>query len=228
MKIQDHVIGQMERDFNEMLSHDLNGQNWDCTIIPDVGDGKEGTALADPGIETRCECYSKGGRSDKPQFRTMLSVPIHQGDMAYIPMQDMFYLFEQAPQKDVNCYSTVTTPCNARITVTRTIEDTLSAEGYLLEEGGTENIIFDIPCVVRHTPAYTTANGTPGMVIADDMTVTLQRNRYTETIERGQEVRLKDDAKVYSITDIQTDGNPQTGKGIIRFSCRAIAGGITQ
>ena len=29
MKIQDHVVEQMVRDFNEMLSHDLNGQNWD-------------------------------------------------------------------------------------------------------------------------------------------------------------------------------------------------------
>ena len=152
----------------------------------------------------------------------------YQGDMAYIPMQVMFYLFEQVPQKDVNCYSTVATPCNARITVTRKVDDTVTVDGYLLEKGGIQEIISDIPCIVRHTPAYTTANGTPGMVIGDDVTVTIQRNRFTEMIERGQEVSLKDDAKVYSITDIRTDGNPQTGKGIIRLSCRAIARGITQ
>lgn len=227
MKIQDHVVEQMVRGFSEMLSHDLNGQNWDCTIIPDVGDGKEGTTLADPGTETRCECYSKGGRGDKPQFRTMLSVPIHCGDMAYIPAQNMFYLLEQEPQKDVNCYSTLATPCNGRLTVTRKMEDTVTVDGYLLENGVIQEIISDIPCVVRHSPAYTTANGTPGMVITDDVTVSLQRNSYTEQIERGQEVRLKDDSKTYTITDIAINGNPQTEKGIIRLSCRAIAGGIT-
>ena len=65
------------------------------------------------------------------------------------------------------------------------------------------------------------------MVITDDVTVSLQRNSYTEQIERGQEVRLKDDSKTYTITDIAINGNPQTEKGIIRLSCRAIAGGIT-
>ena len=220
----------MIRDFNAMLEKPelFNSQNWDCTIIPDVGNGQKAMAITDPGLETRCECYAKGGRSDKPQFRTMLSEPIHCGDMAYIPAQDMFYLLEQAPQKDVNCYSTVATPCNARITVMRYVDDTVTVDGYLLENGWTENVIFDIPCVVRHTPAYTTANGTPGMIVMDDVTVTLQRNRYTEMIERGQEVRLKDDGKAYSINDIRTDGNPQTEKGIIRLSCRAIAGSITQ
>lgn len=228
MKMHGHVIEQMEKDFNEMLSRDLNGQNWDCVIIPDVGDGKEGTALAEPGIETRCECYSKGGRSDKPQFRTMLSVPIHCGDMAYIPAQDMFYLLELEPQQEVNCHSTLATPCNGRITVKFKQDDTLTVDGYLLEKGGILEVIEDIPCVVRRNPTYTTANGAPGMIVMDDMTVILQRNLYAEQIERGQEVRLKDDGKSYSITDIAINGNPQTEKGIIRLSCRAIAGGITQ
>lgn len=226
MKNENRVIVQMVKDFNEMISRDLNGQNWDCTIIPDVGNGKTGTAAADPGIETRCECYSKGGREEKPQFRTMLDMPIHQGDMVYIPAQDRFYLLEQEPQKDVNCYSTLATPCNSRITITRHVEDITDAAGYLIEAGKDVDILFDIPCAVTHRPGFTSTTNTPGTVIEDALIVSLQRNSYAEWVQRGQHVTLKGDSKAYTVTDIYMDGNPETGKGIIQLTCRADAGGI--
>ena len=222
MKNTNCILEQMEKDFAEMVNHDLNGQNWDCTIIPDVGNGKGGTAIAGPGEQTRCECFSKGGREEKPQFRTPLDTPINQGDVVFIPAQDMFYLLEHQPQKDVNCYSTKATPCNARITISRHYDDVTDPKGFLIEAGGTSDYIVNVPCVSKPHPSLAYANGMPGAIIEDELTVILQRNAYTEQIQRGHTFTL--DGKAYTIYDLHTDGNPQTCKGIIILHCRAITG----
>ena len=224
--IIDLAVKQAVETFNRMIAKDLNGQNWDCTIIPNLSNGKLAKNTVDPGVDTRFECYSKGGRDEKPQFRTMIDVPIHQGDAVYIPGQERYYLLEKEPQKDVDCYSTLATPCNGRVTVTHRTEDLTDDNGYLIEAGKDVDTIFDIPCVVTHHPGYSSTQSTPGTVIEDALIITLQRNPFAEWIQRGERVTIKGDSKAYTVTDIYMDGNPETGRGIIRLVCHAAAGEI--
>ena len=192
----------MQRNFNRMIASDIPGQNWDCTLIDCHGNGIDNAIRH--GEPARCVCYDKGGRSGLPTFRTSLNDPICMGMMVWIREQGMHYLLTKRPQKNVDSYSTQATPCNKELTFTKDMPPVVDAEGYIIDPGGTREIVRDMPCVVKHSQQISTAQGTPGMTVEDVLTVTMQLNRHTKGIDVGAEAVV--DRQAYKVRDVLTEG----------------------
>ena len=69
---------RMQADFDKMLLSDIPGQNYDCDLISDVGNGFPNTGHS---VATRCVCYSSTA-SKSPTLRTSLFDPLRQGHLA--------------------------------------------------------------------------------------------------------------------------------------------------
>ena len=107
------IFDRMKQDFDEMINRDIPGQNHDCDLIHTFGFDGGMTAFSE---STRCECYARN-QDNIPVFRTSLDDPIFQGMLVSLKDEEGFYLLADRVQKEVNCYSTKATPCNARITI---------------------------------------------------------------------------------------------------------------
>ena len=49
--------------FDRMLMTDMPGQNWDCVLIDDMGNGRNLHRVT-PGVETRCVCFKNAGEKN--------------------------------------------------------------------------------------------------------------------------------------------------------------------
>lgn len=214
------VINQMQRDFARMLEQEIPGQNWDCTLISCYGNGIDN--IRRHGEPARCVCYDKGGRSGKPTFRTSLNDPIKMGMLVWIREQNTHYLLTQRPQKDVNCYSTQATPCTHELTFTQETPREVDDDGHVLYPGGKEDVLRDLPCVVVHGQQITLAQGTPGLVVDDTLTIKTQYNINTAAIDVGAEAVI--DHQTYKVMDMITDG-AEGECGLLTLIMERVAGG---
>lgn len=212
------LMNKMKADFERMLSKDIVGQNWNCDIIPDVGNGFPETGHS---ISTRCICFSDDGRQEQPTIRTSHTDAIRRGDVLFLPDYDSgtFFMLEATPQKEPNCYTTKGTRCNALITIKETVPAQTDAYGYTITEAAEREILRNIPAVVRH--AQTISNGTAeaGMIVEDELTVTMQKNDFSEAVRLEAFFEL--DGTRYSIVDRIIDG---TTHGTITYKCNRQAG----
>lgn len=210
-----NTITRIQADFEKLLAADIPGQNWDCDLIHDVGNGYPNTGHS---IATRCICWSKDGR---PTIRTSLSDAIRRGDMVYIAAFDggCFFLLEDVPQLELNCYSARGTRCNAFLTIREEVPEQTDAFGYSVRESGERTLMHNIPAVVRHTPTISSGTGAAGMVVEDELTATLQLNAFSVAVPRESFFEL--DGSRYTITDVQRDGS---NHGTITLRARRQAG----
>ena len=205
-------------DFDYMLSRDIPGHNHDCDLIYSFGVDGGPTASID---HARCVCFAKA--QDKiPVFRTSLDYPIRQGMLVYIEDENRFYLLENRVQKDVDCYSTKATPCNAMITFFEIIPLIVDECGLLVQEETKVYLIMGIPCVVKSNPAL--FNGEAELDMSDELRVNLQLNKYTQTIPI--EARFVLDGQTYTVYSKSITGDQQRTHGIITLSCKPINGGM--
>ena len=74
-----YIFNRMQYDFDRMLSHDMPGQNWNCDLIHDVGNGYPNTGHS---ISTRCICFSDDGRQDEEMIkRESVLKALEQGEI---------------------------------------------------------------------------------------------------------------------------------------------------
>lgn len=215
------VMNRIKADFDRMIQADIPGQNWNCDLIPDVGNGFPETGHS---ISTRCICFSKDGRQDAPTIRTSHTGAIRRGDLLFIPEYDSgtFYLLEATPQLEPNCYSTHGTRCNAQITIKETIPAQTDAYGYAIAEAAEREILRNIPAVVRHAQTISSGTAAAGMFVEDELTVTMQLNPFSTAVPLEAWFDL--DGTCYIIVDKITDG---TTHGTISYKCKRQAGSRT-
>ena len=213
-----YIFNRIQSDFDRMLSHDMPGQNWNCDLIHDVGNGYPNTGHS---ISTRCICFSDDGRQDEPTIRTSHTDVISRGDVLYIPDYDSgtFYLLEATPQKEPNCYTTKGTRCNALITICETIPAQTDDYGYTIEEAAEREILRNLPAVVCHAQTINTGTAAAGMFVEDELALTMQKNDFSEAVPLEAYFDL--DGTRYSIIDRVTDG---TSHGTITYICKRKAG----
>lgn len=208
---------QMIHDFDKMVNdrEKYPGQNWLAVIYRNVGNG---TVSAPEGmLDVPCVCWDKDKRGKEYTFRTMLDDEIKRGDIVYIPEQDRYYLLEKLTRRDPQCWSTIATPCNMRISIYCPMPAEVNDQGYIISPANKFHYIHALPCVQRSEPRFDSVNrNAPGTLALDDLTITLQQNEYTEQIALGDE--FERGLHVYSIVDKQTDN------GIITMHARAKAG----
>lgn len=212
------IFERMRRDFERMIASDIPGQNWECDLIADIGNGYPGTGHS---VNTRCVCFSKDGRQEEPTIRTMLSDGIRRGDMVYITDYDggTFYLLEAVPQKQPNCYTAKGSRCNAFVTVKESIPPTTDEYGYTITEATEREIVRHIPAVIRHSQTINSGTGAAGMFFADELTLTMQLNDFTAALP--VEAYFDLDGTRYIITDRITDG---ATRGTITYTAQRQAG----
>lgn len=211
---------RMKRDFDEMIRHEIPGQNHDCDLIHTFGFDGGMTAFSEP---ARCVCFAKA-QDKTPVFRTSHDNPITQGMLVYLRDEERFYLLADRVQKDVNCYSTKATPCNARITIVADIPAETDDDGYLVREETTKELVKGIPCVIKTNP--TLSDGGVGLVLNDDMRVILQLNKYTQDIPIEAHFIL--DGQAYTVCTKTITGDEERTYGTITLTCRPIAGGMSR
>ena len=78
--------------FDRMLMTDMPGQNWNCVLIDDMGNGRNLHRVT-PGIETRCVCFKNAGEKNLI-MRTSKDYPLKFGMLIYIGKQEKFYLLK--------------------------------------------------------------------------------------------------------------------------------------
>lgn len=213
-----NLMNRMKADFERMLLSDIPGQNWDCDLIPNVGSGFPETGHS---INTRCICFSDNGRQDEPTIRTSHTDAIRRGDVLFLPDYDSgtFFMLEATPQKEPNCYTTKGTRCNALITIKETVPAQTDAYGYTITEAAEREILRNIPAVVRHAQTISNGTGAAGMIVEDELTVTMQKNDFSEAVRLEAFFEL--DSTRYIIVDIVRDGSTH---GTITYKCKRQAG----
>lgn len=212
------VMNRMKADFDRMIQANIPGQNWDCDLIPDIGNGYQNTGHS---IATRCICFSSDGRRDAPTIRTSRTDAMQRGDLVFIPDYDggTFFMLEAVPQLEPNCYSTKGTRCNALITIKETIPAQTDAYGYTVAEAAESTILHNLPAVVRHAQTINAGTAAAGMFVEDELTLTMQLNSFSLAVPLEAFFEL--DGTRYSIIDRITDG---TTHGTITFKCKRQAG----
>lgn len=208
------LMNKMKADFERMLSKDIVGRNWNCDLIPDIGNGFPETGHS---ISTRCICFSKDGRQEQPTIRTSHTDAIRRGDLIYIPDYDSgtFYLLEATPQLEPNCYSTKGTRCNALVTICEAVPAQTDDYGYTVTEAAEREILHNLPAVVRHSQTINTGTAAAGMFVEDELALTMQKNDFSEAVPLEAYFDL--DGTRYSIIDRVTDGT-------ITYICKWKAG----
>ena len=209
------IIDRMKQDFDEMIKRDIPGQNHDCDLIHTFGYDGGMTAFSLP---ARCVCFARN-QEKTPVFRTSLDDPIFQGMLVSLKDEKGFYLLEDRVQKEVNCYSTKATPCNAQITIVADIPAVTDENGYLVQEEKTIELVKCVPCVIKSNP--TLSNADAGLVLSDDMRVILQLNKYTQDIPI--EARFILDGQSYTICTKTITGDAERTCGTITLTCRPMS-----
>ena len=216
-----NVTDRMKKDFEKMLDSEIPGQNWDCDIIPDIGNGFPGTGHS---VSTRCICWGKDGRQEQPTIRTRISDSFQRGDMVYIPAYDggTFFLIDNQPQLEPNCRSTKATRCNAFVTIKETIPPAVDKNGYEItpDSGETERVIVrNIPAVAKHIETVNGGSSVPGLTVSDTLTLTVQLNEHTAAV--APKTFFIMDHTRYTIYDSISDGFQH---GTVTFLCTRQAG----
>lgn len=215
-----NMFDRMKTDFDRMIQSDMQGQNWNCDIIPDVGNGYPNTGHS---ISTRCICFLSDGRQEQPTIRTSHADAIRRGDVLFLPDYDggTFFMLETVPQKEPNCYTTHGTRCNALISICEAVPAQTDAYGYTIAEAAEKEILRNLPAVVRHAQTISSGTGAAGVFVDDEIALTMQLNAYSEAVRL--EAWFEIDGKRYIIIDIVRDG---TTHGTITYKCKRQAGSL--
>lgn len=211
-------INQQRRDFDKMLMTDIPGQNYDCDIIPDFGNGNANTGGSNP---ARCIIWAHDTHQD-PIIRTSTDTPISRGYGVYIAALDRFFLVLDDPQRHTNCHTAHATRCNAQVTIMTEIPPQVDQYGFLIEAGAEKPILANIPAVIRRGGNFAAAStNTPGTYQDDTLQVILQYNRWSAQVAVKDFFEL--DNQRYTIVDIATDTTGST-TGTITLTARLMPG----
>lgn len=224
----EHDAAVAAKQFDEMLSDNIPGQNWNCTLISCYGDGM--SAMKRYGEPARCVLYAKDGKG-LPTLRARHSTPITQGMIVWVPDQQRHYLLTDMPQLAPDCISTTATPCTKEITVQRHYNAPVSGDGYVLGKEYDATIVADYPCAVHHLLSMEDSTGHAGLIVADRLEILTQLNKCSAAIKMQDFFVL--DGSTYRITDIATEGTASTVKdpdnmcGLLKLTCQRMAGTTT-
>ena len=109
---------------------------------------------------------SKIGNSDaNSNFKTGYRVKIRKGDIV-IREDGRIYMLNWKVQEMPNNQTTQAIDCNAMLTFTRHVDETVDDKGFLVEEAREEIIVPPIPCVYAEytgRPDYAANYNTPGI-----------------------------------------------------------------
>ena len=201
--------------FDRMLMTDMPGQNWNCVLIDDMGNGRNLHRVT-PGIETRCVCFKKAGEKNLI-MRTSKDNPLKFGMLMYIGDQDKFYLLKDHPTPQIDCIAVVPTLCTHMIKFYVKLADKVNDDGMLVEEGVYADVTGNIPCIVtRKTASNVSGTNTPGILRDEELEVAVQFN---ETMEIRKDDLFDLDGKQYKVYDFHTDGTIEDD-GILYLTCR--------
>ena len=201
--------------FDHMLMTDMPGQNWDCVLIDDMGNGRNLHRVT-PGVETSCVCFKKAGEKNLI-MRTSKDNPLKFGMLIYIGKQEKFYLLKDHPTPQIDCIAVVPTLCTHMIKFYVKLPDKVDENGMLVEEGVCADVTGNIPSVVtRKTASYVSGTNTPGILRDEELEVAVQFN---ETMEIRKDDLFDLDGKQYKVYDFHTDGTIEDG-GILYLTCR--------
>lgn len=220
----------IEDDFRRQLEHDVPHVNFTFELVHDWFD------MTEPGYEpiylraqqTPIDWKSKIGNSDmSTNFKVTHDIPIYKGDIA-IREDGMIFMLNWTVQNHANNQATQSIECNATIEITREVDDELTADGYLLHEGGRSIIVPSMPIV--HTeyagrPDYSTTPGQPGLAPDHLITVHMQWNRYTKNISLNDEFVIG--RFTYRVINISiAEVNIDKEYGVLVLNAKRVAGGV--
>ena len=169
---------------------------------------------------------SKIGNSDaNSNFKASYEVRIRKGDIV-IREDGRIFMLNWTVQDMPNNQSTQAIVCNAMLSFTRHVDETVDERGYLIEEAHEEIIAPPIPCVFAEyagRPDYAANYNSPGVSADHLLTVQVQWNDRTKLLRTSDEFELLHSR--YRIVDlVGTELDISHEHGILNLMARKIAG----
>lgn len=190
-----YVPPSLEQDFRDWLKTDISHTNYDFELVRDwYARDEAGYAPVYLRAQyTPINWKSKIGNSDaNSNFKTSYDVPVRKGDIA-IREDGTIYMLNWKIQHLPNNQTTQAIDCNATLTFTRHMDETVDDKGFLVEEAREEIIVPSLPCVYAEyagRPDYAANYNTPGVSPDHLLTVQVQWNGKTRNLRTGDEFRL--------------------------------------
>jgi len=177
--------------------------------------------------QTPIDWKSKIGNSDmNTNFKVTHDIPIHKGDIV-IREDGVIYMLTWNIQNHANNQATQSAECNATVEFVRKVDDEVTPDGYLLNEGGKQIVVPSMPII--HTeyagrPDYSTTQDQPGMSPDHLITVHLQWNSKTKKIRLNDEFVIAD--FTYRVINISiAEVNIDQEYGVLVLNAKRVAGG---
>ena len=220
----------IEDDFRRLLNHDVPYVNFTFELVHDWFDmaNSEYNPIYIRAQQTPIDWKSKIGNSDmSTNFKVTHDIPIYKGDIV-IREDGMVYMLNWNVQNHANNQATQSIECNATIEITRAVDDEVTVDGYLLNEGGRSIIVPAMPIV--HTeyagrPDYAVTKEQPGMSPDHLITVHLQWNQYTKNIRFDDEFVIG--GLTYRVINISiAEVNIDKDYGVLVLNAKRVAGGV--
>ena len=223
-----YIPPKLEQDFKDWLGTDVAHANYDFELIRDwyarEAEGYEPIHLR--ALYFSINWKSKIGNSDaNSNFKTSYDVKIRKGDIV-IREDGRIFMLNWTVQDMPNNQSTQAIVCNAMLSFTRHVDETVDERGYLLEEAHEEIIAPPIPCVFAEyagRPDYAANYNSPGVSADHLLTVQVQWNDRTKLLRTSDEFELLHSR--YRIVDlVGTELDINREHGILNLMARKIAG----
>lgn len=201
----------LEKDYESYLQLEANGTNYDCMIYHDYPSGG--------GIVTRCS-YNRNAGSDRYALRTACKDPIRRSDLLFF--SNAWFLLTEDVAKQVNCYVTAPSKCNAIIKIKRDISEITDENGYLLTPATTQTIVLQQPCIVQDNIGNIAAYGV-GTWTVENPALRFQASRETAQIKPGDYfVRGSEKYRVLALGWQET--TPDSTNGVITVTAQKQVG----
>lgn len=219
----------IEDDFRRLLDHNVPYVNFTFELVHDWFDmyeeGYEPIYIR--AQQTPIDWKSKIGNSDmSTNFKVTHDLPIHKGDIV-IREDGTVFMLNWNVQNHANNQATQSIECNATIEITRNVDDELTVDGYLLNEGGRQIVVPSMPIVHAEyagRPDFSTTQGQPGMAPDHLITVHMQWNQKTKNIFLNDEFVIGN--FTYRVINISiAEVNIDKEYGVLVLNAKRVAGG---
>ncbi|MBQ9632166.1 MAG: hypothetical protein IJV04_04525 [Lachnospiraceae bacterium] len=150
---------------------------------------------------------------------------IKKGDIV-IREDGRIFMLNWTVQDMPNNQSTQAIVCNAMLSFTRHVDETVDDRGFLVEEAHEETVVPPIPCVFAEyagRPDYASSYNAPGISADHLLTVQVQWNDRTKLLRTSDEFQLLNSKyRVVDIVGTELDISQQ--HGILNLMARKVAG----
>lgn len=225
-----YVPRTLQSDFDRFLENDIPGAVGDFVLIPDWyeqnNDGYIPTTI-------RGEIYPDSTKSrysntdNNMNFRSGIESGIKKGDIIIGPDSTIYLLDWDVPPQPNNRMSRALR-CNALITFSTYVKETVDKNGFLIQEAGWKPIAESLPCnAYRHDGRLEfSANAhIPGVIPNTVTLVSVQFNDKTKNIKADDIFVWGNDT--YVIADVNLVGINMAGtSGVIQLQAKKKAGGV--